>query len=136
MADAGTTETEAKTPFEIAGGPAGVRRAVDAFYDLMETDPRFTALRALHAEDLAPMRASLAGFLEGWLGGPRTWFDARPGTCVMSLHARVGVTPATARDWALAMSEALAAADIDPDLARRMNEAFARMAAGMAGRAP
>ena len=75
------------------------------------------------------MRVSLAGFLNGWLGGPRDWFGQ--GRCVMSAHARIGVTPETARQWRVAMADALVHDDIDADLARALDNAFARMAAGM-----
>ena len=36
------------------------------FYDLMEQDPAYAELRAMHAPDLTEMRASLPLFLAGW----------------------------------------------------------------------
>jgi len=128
------TEPRSQSPYEMAGGAAGVGGFVNRFYDLMESDPHYGALRALHAPDLAPMRASLASFLCGWLGGPRDWFEQRPGVCVMSAHAKVPVDPETARQWTEAMARALADSRIDPELAARINDAFARMAQGMAAR--
>lgn len=127
------TERPPTTPFETIGGAAAVRGFVDRFYDLMDTDPAYAALRALHAPDLAPMRDSLAGFLTAWLGGPRDWFEQRPGACIMSAHAKIPVTAETARQWTDAMARALADSPIDPGLVVRINEAFARMAQGMAG---
>ena len=38
-----------KTPYELMGGEAGVRRLVDRFYDLMDTAPEAATIRALHA---------------------------------------------------------------------------------------
>ena len=73
-----------QTPYDLMGGRPVVSAMVERFYDLMDTDPAYAALRALHAPDLAPMRASLTGFLTAWLGGPRDWFDQHPGACVMS----------------------------------------------------
>lgn len=124
--------TAAITPFETIGGTDAVERFVNRFYDLMEHDPAFGELRALHAADLAPMRASLAGFLTGWLGGPRHWFEARPGVCVMSAHADVPVSRETARQWTEAMQRAISDTSIEAAWAERINEAFARMAMGMA----
>lgn len=124
----------AETPFDWIGGQDCVAAVVDRFYDLMETDPAYAALRALHAPDLAPMRTSLTGFLCGWLGGPRDWFEARPGACVMSLHAPIKVDAQTAGQWTQAMARALADSGVDPELAGQINEAFARMSAGMAMR--
>jgi hemoglobin len=127
-------EAEPTTLFDMAGGTAGVRAFVNRFYDLMETEPRYAALRAIHAPDLGPMRSSLAGFLTAWLGGPRDWFETRPGVCMMSAHAPVPVTPETAGQWTEAMARALTDTRIDAELAERMNEAFERMAQVMARR--
>ncbi|QUD87003.1 group II truncated hemoglobin [Phenylobacterium montanum] len=126
------SEVAATTPFEIIGERQGVQAVVDRFYDLMDQEPAYAALRALHGADLAPMRQSLTGFLAGWLGGPRDWFAARPGACIMSLHARAGVTPETARQWTEAMARALEDCGVDPALRQRMNDAFGRLAMGMA----
>lgn len=122
---------EAPTAFDAIGGTEGVRRLVDRFYDLMDGKPAYRDLRALHAEDLAPMRSSLAGFLTGWLGGPRDWFDRNPGKCMMSLHARFPIDARVADQWVAAMGEALRDTAVDPALAERIGGAFAKMAAGM-----
>lgn len=123
--------TEETSPYEIIGGLEALRRITDRFYDLMEADPAYAELRALHQTDLAPMRTSLAEFLMGWTGGPRTWFEARPGACMMSMHAKIPVTAATARQWCEAMSRAIAETGVDPTLTARMNEAFSRISQGM-----
>jgi hemoglobin len=128
------TEPQALTPYDVAGGGERVRAFVDRFYDLMDTDPAYAELRALHASGLGPMRVSLAGFLSAWLGGPRDWFDQRPGVCMMSAHAKVRVDAETARQWAEAMARALADNGVEAALRERINEAFARMAQGMAAR--
>ena len=64
------SDTATTTAYETIGGASAVRAFVDRFYDLMEGEPAYAALRALHAPDLGPMRESLAGFLTAWLGGP------------------------------------------------------------------
>ena len=122
------------SPYEIVGGGAGVRRVVDRFYDLMAQDPRYAELRAMHAPDLAPMRESLSGFLSAWLGGPRDWFEQRPGACMMSLHARLAITGETADQWADAMRRAIVDEGVDVELGDRMGEALSRMAGGMVRR--
>lgn len=122
---------KAPSLFEQAGGADGVRALVDRFYDLMEQDPAYAALREMHDDDLFPMRVSLAQFLTAWLGGPRDWFEARPGACIMSAHRRFGITRETAAQWVHAMSRALKDTRIDPVLATRMRDAFLRMANAM-----
>lgn len=122
----------APTPFELFGGAAAVRQLVDRFYDLMEGDRDYAALRALHATDLGPMRDSLTGFLIAWLGGPRDWFDGRTGApCVMSLHRHFAIDRAVADQWLAAMSRALDASAIDAPLRSAITTAFGRMAGGM-----
>lgn len=121
----------AASPYEMIGGKEGVAKLVEAFYDLIQTDPAYDELRAMHAPDLAPVRASLTGFLTGWLGGPRDWFEQNPGKCMMSVHAAFPINETTARQWIAAMSRALARSDLDATLVVALNDAFARMAAGM-----
>lgn len=130
-----TTETEPpQTPFEQIGGAARVKAVVEAFYDLMETDPAYAPLRAIHAPDLAPMRASLAGFLTGWLGGPRDWFAERPGVCMMSLHRAMPIDAELSRQWSHAMGRALDQVGVEPELAQALREVFGRMSTNMTTR--
>ncbi len=58
------------TAFDQIGGAARIDALVEAFYDLIETDPAYAELRAMHAADMTPVRASLKGWMSGWLGGP------------------------------------------------------------------
>ena len=126
-----SSTVSADTPFEVLGGGPVVRRLVDAFYDLMDADPAYARLRALHAPDLTAMRDSLTGFLTGWLGGPRDWFAAHPGACMMSLHRAMPIDAALAAQWTSAMGRALAATEADPELVEALGETFGRMAGGM-----
>lgn len=123
------------SPYIQIGGASTVHAVVARFYDLMEQDPAYAALRAMHAEDLGPTRESLEQFLIAWLGGPRDWFDARPGACIMGLHRGLGITPQTAQQWLHAMDRAVTADPrIEPALTEQMLDAFRRMARGMAAR--
>ncbi len=128
-----TTEPPAASPYDRIGGLAALRRITDRFYDLMETEPAFAALRAMHAPDLTPMRESLPLFLAGWSGGPRTWWEANPGKCMVSMHAPFGINRELAGQWADAMRRAIA--DIAPDdtaIADALADVLDRMARGMA----
>lgn len=130
----GTNSQNTQPPYELIGGQEAVRRFVGRFYDLMDTEPCYAELRQLHAKDLQPMRDSLTGFLTAWLGGPRDWFDKRPGACVMSAHSDVPVNRQTAEQWISAMGRALGESGVDPALADAINAAFTTMAMGMARR--
>ncbi|MBU6268743.1 MAG: group II truncated hemoglobin [Sphingomonadales bacterium] len=105
---------------------------VERFYDLMEQDPAYAELRAMHAPDLSHMRKSLVGFLAGWAGGPRDWFEENPGKCMMSAHKPFAITPKVAGQWADAMKRAVADAGIaDAELAKAMGGVLSDMALGM-----
>lgn len=121
-----------QTAFDQIGGAEPVAAMVNAFYDLMENDPAYARLRAIHAADLTPMRASLAGFITGWLGGPRDWFVQRPGACMMSLHRAMPIDAELGRQWVEAMTRAMAQVGIEPEMAEALREVFGRMSANMA----
>ncbi|MCW2413226.1 MULTISPECIES: group II truncated hemoglobin [unclassified Sphingobium] len=123
----------APLPYDEIGGTPAVRALVERFYDLMEQDPRFAELRAIHAPDLAPMRESLTGFLTAWLGGPRDWFTQKPGACIMSAHRQIGFGAVETEQWTQAMTQALIDTGVKTALAEKMNVAFARMGRAMQG---
>lgn len=121
------------TPYQQLGGEPVVSAIVERFYDLMDGDPAYTELRAMHAPDLSHMRKSLADFLTGWMGGPRHWWDERPGACMVSMHSPFTITAIEAGQWAEAMSRAIAAQPgLEPKLAQALTDALAGLAIGMA----
>lgn len=125
------------SPYERIGGREPVARLVDRFYDLMAGNPAYAELKAIHAEDLSPMREKLTDFLVAWMGGPRDWFDKNPGACIMSAHAAMsGIDRQTAEQWIACMEEA--AGEItarDPELSRKMLDSMRSMSLTMAKRA-
>ena len=64
-------QENAPTLFDTLGGEARLRDLVDRFYDLMDLEPQFAALRAMHPPTLDRSRDKLFWFLCGWLGGPQ-----------------------------------------------------------------
>lgn len=125
--------TPPASPFERIGGHAVLRAITDRFYDLMDQDPAYAELRAMHAPDLDEMRASLPLFLAGWAGGPRDWFEANPGKCMMSAHAGFAINRATAEQWSAAMRRAIADTQVqDRAIGDAMADVMERMATSMA----
>lgn len=121
------------TPFHKLGGHPVMQAIVNRFYDLMDSDPAYAELRAMHAPDLAPMRASLASFLAAWAGGPRDWFEQNQGKCMMSVHKNFTISRDVAEQWADAMRRAIAdVAPADAQLATAMGGVLEDMALGMA----
>ena len=125
------------TPYDRIGGRAPIIHLVQRFYDLMESNPAYAELRSIHADDLTEIRESLTDFLVAWMGGPRDWFDRKPGACIMSAHAAMrGIDETTARQWMGCMRDA--AADLaaqDPQLAESMLASMQSMGKTMMMRA-
>lgn len=122
--------------FQLIGGNETVMAIVDRFYDLIDSDPDYAGLRALHGPDLGPTRDGLASYITGWLGGPRDWFDTPGKGCIMSLHAPLAVTTDIAGQWTHAMIRAISSEPgLDERLGSQISEALARMAHGMINRA-
>lgn len=128
-----TAPADTVTPYDRIGGREVLGRIANRFYDVMEADPEFARLRAMHAPALAPMRASLAGFLTGWLGGPREWFEANPGKCMGSMHAPFAIDRDVADQWARAMERAIRdVAPEDAEMAEAVRDLLCRVARNMA----
>lgn len=127
------TATALTSPYDRIGGLPALSRITDRFYDLMETDPAYAELRAMHAADLTPMRASLPSFLAGWTGGPREWWETNPGKCMVSLHGPFAINRETAGQWAEAMRRAIADVELpDAEIATALADTLGQMALGMA----
>ncbi len=121
------------SPYDRLGGQATIAAIANRFYDLMDSDPAYAELRAMHAADLTPMRHSLAGFLSGWSGGPRDWFEANPGRCMMSIHRPMTINDATAGQWAAAIRRAIHdTVPADTQMANAMAGVLEEIALGMA----
>ena len=126
------TDPKPPTPFEQLGGIAGVRALVDRFYDLMDLEPEFAGLRALHPATLDGSRDKFAWFLTGWLGGPDLYIErfGHPRLRARHLPYPIGVD---ARDqWltcmGLAMAEIGAAGGFTAGMQERLMASFANTA--------
>lgn len=119
------TPSNQPTAYDLLGGEAIVRDLVDRFYDLMDLEPRFAELRALHPTELDGSRDKLFWFLCGWLGGPNYFVDrfGHPRLRARHLPFRIGIRE---RDqWMDCMKQALAEQGIAPALAARLETALA-----------
>ena len=112
------------TPFERLGGEAGVRALVDRFYDLMDLEPGFAQLRALHPQDLAGSRDKLFWFLCGWLGGPNHYIDRFGHPRLRARHLPYAIGIAERDQWMACMLQAMQEQGVDEALATRLAQAF------------
>lgn len=121
---AGEEQPAGPTPFERLGGEAPVRALVDRFYDLMDLEPQFTQLRALHPQDLSGSRDKLFWFLCGWLGGPDHYISrfGHPRLKARHMPFRIGI--AERDEWVACMGQAMQETGVDPALRERLTESF------------
>jgi hemoglobin len=124
----------APTPYERVGGEPAVRRIVDRFYDLMDTDPDVAPLRRMHAGDLTPMRERLTDFMIGWFGGPPRYFQRADAKCMGQAHAPFAIDAAIRDQWMSCMSRALDEAQLDDGMRSLIGAALGRMTEGMRNR--
>ena len=117
-----------RTPYELIGGDAAVRRLVDAFYDLMASADSAQELREMHARDLGPMREKLYDFLSGWLGGPPRYFERADRQCMTSVHAQYVIGARERDQWLTLMRQALAMLDAPADTVSLIDAALVRVA--------
>ena len=76
------TQPSASTPqslFDLLGGEPEatnqIRKIVEAFYDVMDSDKKAKTIRQMHPEDLTSSREKLFMFLSGWTGGPQLYTE-------------------------------------------------------------
>jgi hemoglobin len=110
--------------FERIGGEPGTRALVDRFYDLMDLEPAYTELRALHPSTLDGSRDKLFWFLCGWLGGPSHYIDRFGHPMLRARHLPFAIGIKERDQWMACMREAMAGQGLDPALAVKLGEAF------------
>ena len=112
------------TVFERIGGEAGTRALVDRFYDLMDIEAAYGALRALHPSTLDGSRDKLYWFLCGWLGGPQHYTDRFGHPMLRARHLPFAIGIRERDQWMACMQQAMRESEIDETLAEQLAKAF------------
>ena len=122
------------SPFAAIGGEEHVRSLVDRFYDLMELEPRYAALRAVHGSDLARARQHLHWFLCGWLGGPQHYVERFGHPRLRMRHMPFAIGIQERDQWLACMDQAMSETGVDAALRTRLNASFFQTADWMRNR--
>lgn len=120
--------------FEALGGEAMVQALVERFYDLMELDAAYSALRAVHGPDLTQARQKLSWFLCGWLGGPQHYTErfGHPRLRMRHMPYTIGILE---RDqWLACMDQAMVEVGMAEALRLRLRDSFFQTADWMRNR--
>ncbi|MEF9995926.1 MAG: group II truncated hemoglobin [Burkholderiaceae bacterium] len=123
------------TAYSLLGGEAKLRALVDRFYDLMEIEPGYQVLRAVHGSDLAPARDKLFLFLSGWLGGPNLYIERYGHPMLRARHMPFPIASVERDQWLACMNQAMVECELDEDLRLRLVKAFFQTADWMRNRA-
>ena len=117
-------DTSQRSAFEWIGGEPVIRALVERFYDLMELEPAYGALRASHGAQLDNARQKLFWFLCGWMGGPQHYVErfGHPRLKARHMPFKIGILE---RDqWLACMDRAMGDVQIEEDLRTRLRESF------------
>ena len=116
------------TPFDWIGGEGPVKALTERFYDLMDLEPTYRALRAVHGSELVNARQKLFWFLCGWLGGPQHYTErfGHPALRARHMPFKIGILE---RDqWLACMDQAMGEIGVPDDLRARLRESFYKTA--------
>ncbi len=100
-------ELATRTIYELLGGEVGLREIVDRFYELMDTDEAYGAIRAMHKPDLTEIRTGLFEWLSGWLGGPQLFSERKGSPCLVGAHLPLGIDQRGSELWTACMTRAM-----------------------------
>jgi hemoglobin len=114
--------------FVAVGGADAVRALVDRFYDLMDLEPTYAGLRALHPSTLDGSRDKLYWFLSGWLGGPDLYQQRFGHPRLRARHLPYAIGMAERDQWMACMGQAMRECGLDTSLQERLTAAFANTA--------
>lgn len=122
------------TPFEWIGGESAVRALADRFYDLMDLEPAYAGIRAIHPPSLEDSRQKFFWFLCGWLGGPAHYVERFGHPRLRARHMPFTVGLRERDEWLACMDQAMGELGVDPDLRTRLNDSFFKTADFMRNR--
>lgn len=116
------------TPFEWIGGEEPVRHLADRFYDLMDLEPGYQALRDAHGSTLQEARQKLFWFLCGWLGGPDHYVERFGHPRLRMRHMPFAIGIVERDQWVACMDQAMQETAVPEALRTRLKASFMQTA--------
>lgn len=122
--DTDTDDLSQPTAYELLGGDTRLRELVDRFYDLMDLEPAYRELRAVHGSTLDEARDKLYWFLSGWLGGPNHYIERFGHPRLRARHMPFSIGIRERDQWVGCMDQAMSDIGVDAELVPRLQKAF------------
>ncbi|WP_439364861.1 group II truncated hemoglobin [Bradyrhizobium sp. DASA03005] len=129
-----TDTTTVISMFERIGGRATIDALVDRFYDRMDTLPEAKIIRAMHADDLGPIRDVLKRYLTEWTGGPRLYTPEKGHPRLRQRHFGFSIGDAERDAWMLCMRGAMEQTITDAIARQDLDKALSSLADWMRNR--
>ncbi|MGH8809151.1 MAG: group II truncated hemoglobin [Noviherbaspirillum sp.] len=128
-------ESQQQSVFDLIGGEAKLRELVDRFYDLMDLEPEFAVIRALHPAALDGSRDKLFWFLCGWTGGPDSYIERFGHPRLRARHLPYAIASNERDQWLRCMAWAMQDAGVAESLQERLMHSFYQTADWMRNKA-
>lgn len=112
--------------YDLIGGETRLRELVDRFYDLMELEPEFAGIRAMHPPSTDGSRDKLFWFLSGWMGGPDLYIERLGHPRLRARHLPFAIGGDERDQWLRAMAWAMQDVGVDEALQLRLMESLYR----------
>ena len=103
---------EPRPPFEALGGEQGIKKLVDDFYEIMQSDPR-----AIHCKNVHPLDESgkipkevidkLYWFIVGFSGGPQLFMEKVGPPRMRMRHHHIKISSTERDEWLYCMRKAM-----------------------------
>ncbi|MCH8621647.1 group II truncated hemoglobin [Undibacterium sp. TS12] len=120
--------------YELLGGAEKLRALVDRFYDLMELEPEFAGIRALHPTPMDGSRDKLYWFLSGWMGGPNLYIEQFGHPRLRARHLPFAIASSERDQWLRCMAWAMQDMEVEQDLQQHLMQSFYQTADWMRNR--
>jgi hemoglobin len=121
--------------FERIGGAVIIDRLVEAFYRRMDTLQQARVIRALHREDLEPVKRVLKQYLSEWTGGPKLYSVVKGHPRLRQRHMGFKIGEAERDAWLLCMGGALEETVTDVEARQEVYAALTKLADWMRNQA-
>jgi hemoglobin len=122
------------TAYALIGGEPGINAFVSRLYGIMASKPEAEYVWKWHPEDMDSVKARLAAFLSGWLGGPAVYPQNYGPPMMRRRHMAFPIGPKERDIWLDCARQALAETVDDEALRGLLDEALTAMAEHMRNR--
>jgi hemoglobin len=120
--------------YDLIGGEPGIKAFVSRLYEIMASNPEAEYIWKWHPQDMDEVKARLAAFLSGWLGGPITYPQTYGPPMMRRRHMGFPIGPKERDIWLDCARQALKETVPDAALRELLDEALTAMADHMRNR--